>query len=102
MEKLIKSIVMAGIGFAIGCLVSYCLGDGIEIPVAILFAGLPSGWSFIGRHFGHSIVFGNIIFAVIFYAVKLAAALVIGWIVLFVDVIRGLYEVLSRSAEPAQ
>ncbi len=102
MEKIIKSFVMAGIGFAFGCLVSYYLGDGIQIPVAILFAGLPSGWSFIGKHFGHSIIFGGIIFTVLFYAVKLAAALVIGWIVLIVNVIRGLIEVLSHSTELAQ
>lgn len=71
MKKLIKTLLFAAIGFAIGMAVS---DKDWAIPMGIFFMGFPTGFSFTTRYFiGYS--FMTIV-------LQLIASVLIGWIIL--------------------
>lgn len=57
MNRLGKTIVLAGIGLVIGCMLSSMFNGAVDPLLAIAFMGIPAGWRFIGRHIGHTFVF---------------------------------------------
>lgn len=71
MKKLIKTLLFAAIGFAIGMAVS---DKDWAIRMGICFMGFPAGFSFTTRYFiGDSLIT---------IALQLIASVLIGWIIL--------------------
>lgn len=89
MEKLFKTfgvaIVGAVLGFIIGMVLSGDLQDGFFLGV--IGSGIIYGWTFINKYLG-SLVVGDLALMTILFCFKLMAAILIGWIILAVKVIK--------------
>lgn len=79
--KIIKTVLTAFIAGLFG----YFLFDQ-DIAVAILFAGLPTGWRVLSRFFGRWIITGYMM--IIYVFIKALLSCLLGWIILPIDLIR--------------
>lgn len=93
MKRLLKTVILAAIGMVIG----YFLGDGdFKIMMMISCAGIPAGWTFIGKHIGHTFVYGNICWMALWFTLQFLASLIVGWIVTIISIPVGIYEIVTK------
>ena len=86
MKKLIKTILLATTGFAIGYALS--MGDN-PYMLGIAFMGLPSGYAFTSKHFmGYNLVT---------FLYKIIASILIGWIILPFSLTSGIIKTYQET-----
>lgn len=93
MERLLKSIGQAILGLIIGGILLSIVSDSVTADKVIIFMGLPSGWSFISRYIGHTYYVGGILDFFIGLAIEIAFSTIVGWVVLPINIVRGLIEI---------
>ncbi|MBP3728660.1 MAG: hypothetical protein J6H18_00140 [Lachnospiraceae bacterium] len=96
-EKLKRALIHLGIG--IGLYILARKGFSAEdsqwkgVILGIVLFGLPAGWSFIGRHLGHTFYIGGLQSTLLFYGLKICIGSLIGWCVLPVELFAGLLNI---------
>lgn len=86
MKKLIKTILLATTGFAIGYALS--MGDN-PYMLGIAFMGLPSGYAFTSKYFmGYNLVT---------FLYKIIASILIGWIILPFSLTSGIIKIYQET-----
>lgn len=96
MRRIVRTVAFAAIGMAIGYVIFWDESAGIRFILAIACAGIPAGWNFIGRHFGHTLVFGNSAFVALWVCMQIIVSFLVGWIVTFINIPVGIYEIAAR------
>lgn len=83
-EQSIKLLIKGIIGFVAGVIFTFIMEKelvlGQAAVVGFFLAGVPYGWELVGRIVGDWMVVGHIAVMSIFYAIRFAVSLFIGWI----------------------
>jgi len=83
-EELRKLIIKGIIGFAIGFIFAFCTSPDFgflgSCTIGLFLAGLPYGWQISGKIVGGGMVIGHIGIMLIAFALRLALAIMTGWI----------------------
>ena len=92
MERLTRTLLYIAMGTILAFAIYNKYPD--DIFVAIMAFGVPGGYSFIGRHFGHICIITYLPYAMIFFLLKLMISGLIGWIVLPLELIYGMFQAI--------
>ena len=95
MNRLEKTIVLAGIGLAVGSKISLMINGTVDPFLSIAFMGVSSGWKFISRHIGKAFVFGSLLSMAFWLCIKFSLCLLIGWFVLGLDLLLSIIEICN-------
>lgn len=98
MKRLLKTV---GLAFA-GAFLGYIIGSVFD-PKSVtwyiwFFAGVPFGWSFLSRYFGH-LVSTHLPTTLFLLVIRVALAGLLGWVLIPVEIIRSLVEFFSGRRE---
>ena len=97
MERLKRALLYFGIGFVPAiAIILHWRGDSGALLFGILLMALPSGYCFIGRHFGHVSFYGSLVGTIGFIVLKLFISAVVGWIVMPIDLIVGIFQTIAE------
>lgn len=99
MKRLGKTLLMAAGGAIVGYYLGLTVeGKGFVFLSIIMFMGIPFGLRFLSKY-TPSIISDNLFFMLSYLAIKLTISAVLGWVVLFVELFRSIYEIVkSRTA----
>ncbi len=98
MKRLLKTVGLALAGALMGYIFGNIFDPGSIMYWTWFFAGVPFGWSFLGRHFGH-LISTNLLTTMFFFVMRVALAGLLGWILIPVEVIHSLIEFFSGTGE---
>ena len=89
-SKIIKTVLSA---FFTG-LIGYFLFEQ-DMAIAVLFAGLPTGWRVLSKFFGRWIITGYMMIVYVF--IKALLSCILGWIILPIDLILTIIKLVKAS-----
>ena len=96
MKNLVKTVIKMVIGLAVGAIMNSITDMGALGIWLLMGMGIPFGWGFINKHFP-VVVGGSWIFLIIKYTFKFFLSVVIGWIVMPIELVRGILNVLAAK-----
>lgn len=84
-EQARKLLIKGIIGFVAGAIFTFIMEKelvlGQAAVVGFFLAGVPYGWELVGKITGDWMVIGHIVVMLIYYAIRMVASVLIGWIV---------------------
>ena len=77
-----KLLITGAIGFAIGFVFLFATEGEWQsaLLMGFLFAGIPHGWTLLGKFLGHWLAFGSGAFMFLVYFLQFLGAVIIGWL----------------------
>ena len=90
MERLTRTLLYIAMGAILAFMLYNRYPD--DIFFAIIAFGVPGGYSFIGRHFGHICIITYPPYAIMLFAIKLLFSGFIGLIVLPLELLYGIFQ----------
>lgn len=96
MKQLLMTLAKAGIGAVVGIALATVMGEDIQM-MCVICAGVAFGWKFANSIVG-SIISSNFAVSMVLLAVKLCIAFLIGWVIMFVEIIKGIICVVKEVA----
>ena len=97
MTNLVKTVIKMAIGLAVGAIMNSITGSGSLIIWLLMGMGIPFGWGFINRHCP-AVVGGSWIFLIIKYTFKFFFSVLIGWIIMPIELVRGILAIRAERA----
>lgn len=98
MKRLLKTVACALVGALLGYIIAEMFDPTSVKSFVWFFAGVPCGWIFLGRYFGH-LVSTNLAMMLFFFTMRVLLAGLLGWVLMPIEVIRSLIEVFTGSEE---
>ncbi len=99
MKRVIKTVVMALVGAILGVIIGSFSAFGADKRFWILFCmGVPIGWTFLGKYFGQ-LVTNNFPLMLFLLTMRAMLAGLIGWVLIPIEIVRGLIDVLGSKRE---
>lgn len=98
MKRLLKTVAFALVGALMGYVFGFVFDSESTMYWTWFFAGVPFGWSFLNRYFGH-LVSTSLSTTVFLFIMRVVLAGVLGWILIPVEIIRSLIEFFTGTGE---
>ena len=95
MMRILKNALLLGVGYVFATCISMLGANPLNQYEILFLCGFPAGWVFTGKHFGHLKVEGSLMVWFFFLVIKILVGSVIGWGVIAVEVIYGLFEIIA-------
>lgn len=98
MKRLLKTVGLALVGALIGYIFGSVFDSDSVTWYIWFFTGVPFGWTFLNRYFGH-LVSTSLPTTIFLFAMRVALAGLLGWVLIPIEIIRSLVEFFSGSEE---
>lgn len=98
MKRVLKTVLMSLVGAFLGWLLGSMFDSEGVTGWVWFFMGVPFGWVFLGKYFGH-LVTTNLPMMAFIMTVRVVLAGLIGWVLIPIELIRALIEALSKKKE---
>ena len=98
MKRLVKTILIAVIGYAVGYGLTAIFGDAgthMAFVTGMFCAGFPFGWLFLAKHIGDITITGGLI-GILFFIFKFSVCVFLGWIILPIELVLSIYETIQE------
>ena len=98
MKRLLKTVGFAFAGALLGYIIGSLLDSNSVTWYIWFFVGVPCGWSFLGRYFGH-LVSTHLPTTIFLLVIRVSLAGLLGWVLIPIEIIRSLVEFFSGIGE---
>lgn len=97
MRDLVKTVIKMVIGLAVGAIMNSITNSGSLVIWLLMGMGIPFGWGFINKHFP-TVIGGSWIFLIIKYTFKFFFSVLIGWIIMPIELVRGILNIRAERS----